>query len=179
MQDDKDDGALYLVKQGRVDPDRIAMFGWSYGGYAALIAASREDQIYQCVIAGAAVTDPDMQMDYYRYRIRGSAKIEQLTTWDDAVSPIKEVDKINVPMLIVHGDNDQRVPPEHFDKYIDALDRAGVDYKKLILEGADHFSNTLFYHHKISLYENMLAFLGNDCGLQANSPALASAEDVR
>ena len=76
------------------------MFGWSYGGYAALIAASREDQIYQCVIAGAAVTDPDMQMDYYRYRIRGSAKIEQLTTWDDAVSPIKEVDKINVPMLM-------------------------------------------------------------------------------
>jgi len=75
-----------------------------------------------------------------------------------------------VPMLIVHGDNDQRVPPEHFDKYIDALDRAGVDYKKLILENADHFSNTLFYHHKISLYENMLSFLGNDCGLQANSP---------
>lgn len=179
MQDDKDDGALYLVKQGRVDPDRIAMFGWSYGGYAALIAASREDQIYQCVIAGAAVTDPDMQMDYYRYRIRGSAKIEQLTTWDDAVSPIKEVDKINVPMLIVHGDNDQRVPPEHFDKYIDALDRAGVDYKKLVLENADHFSNTLFYHHKITLYENMLAFLGNDCGLQANSSTLASAEDAR
>ena len=84
-----------------------------------------------------------------------------------------------VPMLIVHGDNDQRVPPEHFDKYIDALDRAGVDYKKLILENADHFSNTLFYHHKISLYENMLSFLGNDCGLQANSPTLASAEDVR
>ena len=177
MQDDKDDGALYLVKQGRVDPDRIAMFGWSYGGYAALIAASREDQIYQCVIAGAAVTDPDMQMDYYRYRIRGSAKIEQLTTWDDAVSPMKEVDKINVPMLIVHGDNDQRVPPEHFDKYINALDRAGVDYKKLILEDADHFSNTLFYHHKISLYENMLAFLGDDCGLQVNSTTLASAMD--
>ena len=164
MQDDKDDGALYLVKQGLVDPDRMAMFGWSYGGYAALIAAAREDQIYQCVIAGAAVTDPDMQMDYYRYRIEGSAKIEQLTTWDGAVSPIKEVKKINVPMLVVHGDNDQRVPPEHFDKYIDELDRAGIDYQKLILEGADHFSNTLFYHHKIALYETMLDFFENDCG---------------
>jgi len=179
MQDDKDDGALYLAEQGRVDPNRIAMFGWSYGGYAALIAASREDQIYQCVIAGAAVTDPDMQMDYYRYRIRGSAKIEQLTTWDGAVSPIKEVDKINVPMLIVHGDNDQRVPPEHFDKYIDALDRASIDYKKLILEDADHFSNTLFYHHKVSLYESMLEFLENDCGLQANDASLASTVEFR
>lgn len=174
MQDDKDDGALYLVKQGLVDPDRMAMFGWSYGGYAALIAAARDDQIYQCVIAGAAVTDPDMQMDYYRYRIEGSAKIEQLTTWDGAVSPIKEVKKINVPMLVVHGDNDQRVPPEHFDKYIDELDRAGIDYQKLILEGADHFSNTLFYHHKIALYETMLDFFENDCGSMSTGESLAN-----
>ncbi len=174
MQDDKDDGALYLVKQGLVDPNRMAMFGWSYGGYAALIAAAREDQIYQCVIAGAAVTDPDMQMDYYRYRIEGSAKIEQLTTWDGAVSPIKEVKKINVPMLVVHGDNDQRVPPEHFDKYIDELDRAGIDYQKLILEGADHFSNTLFYHHKIALYETMLDFFANDCGSMSGGDSLAN-----
>ena len=89
------------------------------------------------------------------------------------------MEKINVPLLIVHGDSDQRVPPEHFEKYVAELDRAEVPYKKLLLEGADHFSNTLFYHHKISLYENMLAFLGNDCGLQANSPTLASAEDIR
>jgi dipeptidyl aminopeptidase/acylaminoacyl peptidase len=152
------------------------MFGWSYGGYAALIAASREDQIYQCVIAGAAVTDPDMQMDYYRYRIRGASKIEQLTTWDGAVSPIKEVEKVNVPMLIVHGDNDQRVPPEHFDKYIAALDKANVDYDKLILEGADHFSNTLFYRHKISLYKSMLDFLADDCGLKNEAMNVASVE---
>jgi len=176
MQDDKDDGALFLAKKGMVDPDRMAMFGWSYGGYAALIAASREDQIYQCVIAGAAVTDPDMQMDYYRYRIRGAAKIEQLTTWDGAVSPIKEVDKINVPMLIVHGDRDQRVPPEHFDKYIDELDRAEIPYEKLILEGADHFSNTLFYHHKLPLYDTMLRFLADDCGLKNESPAMAELD---
>lgn len=174
MQDDKDDGALYLVKQGLVDPNRMAMFGWSYGGYAALIAASREDQIYQCVIAGAAVTDPDMQMDYYRYRIEGSSKIEQLTTWDQAVSPMKEVKKINVPMLVVHGDNDQRVPPEHFDKYIAELDRAGIEYQKLILEGADHFSNTLFYHHKIALYETMLEFFANDCGSVSTGASLAN-----
>jgi dipeptidyl aminopeptidase/acylaminoacyl peptidase len=176
MQDDKDDGALFLAKKGMVNPDKMAMFGWSYGGYAALIAASREDQIYQCVIAGAAVTDPDMQMDYYRYRIRGAGKIEQLTTWDGAISPIKEVDKVNVPMLIVHGDKDQRVPPEHFDKYIDKLDRAGIPYEKLILEGADHFSNTLFYHHKLPFYDTMLRFLADDCGLKDESPDLAELD---
>ena len=178
MQDDKDDGALFLAKEGLVDRDKIAMFGWSYGGYAALVAASRDNQIYQCVIAGAAVTDPDMQLDYYRYRMEGSQKVEQYS-WDTAISPIKEVDKVNVPILIIHGDVDQRVPPEHFEKYVDELDRAGVLYKKLILEGADHFSNTLFYHHKISLYENMLEFLGNDCGLKSDGTAMASARAIR
>jgi dipeptidyl aminopeptidase/acylaminoacyl peptidase len=118
-----------------------------------------------------------MQLDYYRYRMDGSQKVEQYS-WDTAISPIKEVENVNVPILIVHGDVDQRVPPEHFEKYVDELDRAGVSYKKLILEDADHFSNTLFYHHKLSLYESMLEFLKNDCGLQAESSNLASTVDA-
>ena len=164
MQDDKDDGALYLVEQGLVDPDRIAMFGWSYGGYAALVAASREDQIYQCVIAGAAVTDPLMQVNYYRYQLRGTQAIEQLRMWDDSISPLKEADKVNVPMLVIHGDVDQRVPPDHAKKYFKELDRLNKPYEAVWLEGADHFSNTLFYHHQLELYESMIDFLENDCG---------------
>jgi dipeptidyl aminopeptidase/acylaminoacyl peptidase len=164
MQDDKDDGALYLVEQGLVDPDRIAMFGWSYGGYAALVAASRSDQIYQCVIAGAAVTDPLMQVNYYRYQLRGTGAIEQLRMWDDSISPLKEADKVNVPMLIIHGDVDQRVPPEHARKYFKALDKLNKPYKAVWLEGADHFSSTLFYRHQIMLYESMIDYLKNDCG---------------
>ncbi|RZV38439.1 MAG: S9 family peptidase [Chromatiales bacterium] len=164
MQDDKDDGALYLVEQGLVDRDRIAMFGWSYGGYAALVAASREDQIYQCVIAGAAVTDPLMQVNYYRFQLRGTGAVEQLRMWDDSISPLEEVGDVNVPMLIIHGDVDQRVPPDHAKKYLKALDKVGKPYKYVELEGADHFSSTLFYRHQIKLYSSMLDFLQNDCG---------------
>ncbi|NNC63715.1 MAG: S9 family peptidase [Gammaproteobacteria bacterium] len=164
MQDDKDDGAMYLVERGLVDPNRIAMFGWSYGGYAALVAASRTPQIYQCVIAGAAVSDPNMQVNYYRYRLRGTGKDEQLRMWDDSISPLEEVDKVNVPMLIIHGDVDQRVPPDHAKKYFRALDKINKPYKAVWLEGADHFSSTLFYRHQIMLYESMIDFLQNDCG---------------
>ncbi len=164
MQDDKDDGALYLIEQGMVDPDRVAMFGWSYGGYAALVAASRTPQIYQCVIAGAAVADNLQQVNYYRDRIRGSSAIEQLGFWDDSISPIKEVDKVNVPMLMIHGDVDQRVPPIHARKYIKAMEAAKKPFKMVWLEGADHFSNTLFYDHQIMLYESMIEYLQNDCG---------------
>jgi dipeptidyl aminopeptidase/acylaminoacyl peptidase len=164
MQDDKDDGAQYLVERGLVDPDRIAMFGWSYGGYAALVAASRTPQIYQCVIAGAAVSDPLMQVNYYRFRMRGAQREEQLRMWDDSISPVKEVEKVNVPILLIHGDVDQRVPPEHAKKYRKLLDRYNKNYKFVELEGADHFYSTLFYNHQITLYTAMIDFLKNDCG---------------
>jgi dipeptidyl aminopeptidase/acylaminoacyl peptidase len=107
-----------------------------------------------------------MQIDYYRYRLRGVSKIEQLSMWDDSVSPINEVDKVNVPILLVHGDVDQRVPLEHADKYRAALDSAGKNYDYLELKGADHFSNTLFYHHKIELYEKLIGYLGQNCNMK-------------
>jgi len=164
MQDDKDDGALYLVEQGLVDKDRIAMFGWSYGGYAALVAASRTPQIYQCVIAGAAVSDTEMQVNYYRNQLRGHGRDQQLTMWGDSINPIKEVEKVNVPILIIHGSVDQRVPPAHARKYTALLDKYGKDYKFVELDGADHFYNTLFYDHQIKLYQSLISFLKNDCG---------------
>jgi len=164
MQDDKDDGAEYLVRRGLVDPERIAMFGWSYGGYAALVAASREKQLYQCVIAGAAVSDPIMQVNYYRYQLRGTGREEQLRMWDDSISPLDEVEKVNVPMLLIHGSVDQRVPLDHAKKYRKLLDKYGKDYEYLELDGADHFSSTLFYRHQIALYETMIDYLKNDCG---------------
>jgi dipeptidyl aminopeptidase/acylaminoacyl peptidase len=164
MQDDKDDGALYLVQQGLADKDRMAMFGWSYGGYAALVAASRTPQIYQCVVAGAAVSDPLMQVNYYRYEMRGAQRDEQLNMWDDSISPLKEAEKVNVPLLMIHGSVDQRVPPEHAKKYRAALDRYGKDYQFVELEGADHFYDTLFYEHQLELYESLIGYLKNDCG---------------
>jgi dienelactone hydrolase len=164
MQDDKDDGALNLVKEGLADRNRLAMFGWSYGGYAALVAASRAPQIYQCVVAGAAVTDPLMQVNYYRDLLRGRYRDEQLNMWRDSVSPIEETSKVNVPLLLIHGDVDQRVPPEHATKYRRALDKYAKSYKYVELEGADHFSSTLFFHHQLKLYESLIDFLKNDCG---------------
>ncbi|WP_019960964.1 alpha/beta hydrolase family protein [Woodsholea maritima] len=163
MQDDKDDGALYLVEQGRVDRDRIAMFGWSYGGYAALVAASRTPNIYQCVIAGAAVADPNLQLNYYRDQLIPAQEAFELSR-REGIQPIDEVSNINVPMLIVHGSVDQRVPIEHMRHYIPELDRNGVNYQYLELEGADHFYNTLFYEHQIALYEKMTAYIESECG---------------
>lgn len=168
MQDDKDDAALHLVEQGIADPDRLAMYGWSYGGYAALIAASRTPQIYQCTIAGAAVSDyVTAAADGFRGTAPRAGSTGQV--WRDvyeigAVQPVREVDKVNVPILLIHGTVDSRVLPKQARLYRDALDRAGKYYKYVELEGADHFSNTLYYEHQIELYTSIIDFLRNECG---------------
>jgi len=166
MQDDKDDGAKYLVEQGLVDPDRMAMFGWSYGGYAALVAASREPNLYQCVIAGAAVADPEKV-----YKMRSNAYTPKaIDEWAKrrgmiGINPINEVSKVNVPVLMVHGDVDARVMYFNFEDYKKAMERAGkTNAQFLTLEGADHFYNTLMYEHQEAFFTKMLDFLANDCG---------------
>ena len=165
MQDDKDDGALYLIKEGLADPNRIAMFGWSYGGYAALVAASRDPQIYQCVIAGAAVTDMIKQVNTIANEAwyRGAGEMEQDAYRNGALNPVDEAEKVNVPILMVHGTVDQRVQPVQAKLYLKKLDKYNKPHKIVWLEGADHFYDTLFYEHQIELYESMIDFLANDC----------------
>ncbi|MEL6529367.1 MAG: prolyl oligopeptidase family serine peptidase [Pseudomonadota bacterium] len=167
MQDDKDDGALYLIEQGLVDPDRVAMFGWSYGGYAALVALTREDNIYQCAIAGAAVSAPEK---WARTVINGRTP-KAIADWfwtrgaTSGTNPVAEVEKVNIPLLMVHGEVDRRVLYYHFTDFKNAMEKAGkTDAQYLTLEGADHFSNTLMYNHQQQFYTKMLDYLANDCG---------------
>ena len=166
MQDDKDDGALWLVEQGLVDPARMAMFGWSYGGYAALVAAARENNIYQCAIAGAAVSRPEIWYNDIKRGIRAKA----LDDWFQGrgvyfgTNPYKEVDKVNIPLLMVHGEDDSRVLLYHMTDYQKAFEAAGKQGEFVTLEDADHFYRTLMYTHQQQFYTKMLDYLANDCG---------------
>ena len=178
MQDDKDDGALFLVEKGYADPDRMAMFGWSYGGYAALVAASRDPQIYQCVIAGAAVSNPRRQANDFVNRDDGTGEIWREVYLYGSVQPTDEVSKVNVPVLLIHGSVDHRVLPRQAREYRAELEKYNKPYKFLELEGAGHFSNTMFYDHKLTLYSSIIDFLGNDCWSGDNA-AVATKADVQ
>lgn len=164
MQDDKDDGVKYLIEQGLVDPDRVAFMGWSYGGQAALYALSRDPQLYQCSIAVAAVADAEKQ-----YMGRRDPDLKALDEWSKrrgmiGVNPINEVSKVNIPLLMIHGDDDRRVMYYHFKDYKKAFEAAGKKGQFVTLEGADHFSSTLMFNHQQQLYTKVADFLANDCG---------------
>jgi dipeptidyl aminopeptidase/acylaminoacyl peptidase len=142
----------------------VAFFGWSYGGYAALVALSREEQLYQCAIAVAAVADAEKQ-----YLGRRDPTLKTLDDWNrhrggTTVNPINEVSKVNIPLLMVHGDVDRRVMYYHLKDYQKAFTAAGKTGEFITMEGADHFGNTLMYTHQQQLYTKMLDYLANDCG---------------
>lgn len=165
MQDDKDDGAAYLVKQGKVDPNRMAMFGWSYGGYAALVAASRTPQVYQCAIAGAPVADAKkIYFGWRNKRFKFSDDMARQRGAFHGINPINEVDKVNIPLLFVHGDIDHRVMFYHYKDYKKAIDPLGKDVQFLRLKKAGHFYSTLRYDHQQEFFTKMLDFLKTDCG---------------
>jgi dipeptidyl aminopeptidase/acylaminoacyl peptidase len=168
MQDDKDDGVKYLIDQGLVDPDRVAFWGWSYGGYAALVSLSREEQLYQCAIAINAVSDPAKTFRMGAGRAGGGYP-KAILDWAErrgtiGINPIEEVAKVNIPLLMVHGDVDSRVLYYHFEDYKKAFEAAGKTGDFVTLVGADHFGNTQMYNHQQQLYTKMFDYLANDCG---------------
>jgi dipeptidyl aminopeptidase/acylaminoacyl peptidase len=130
----------WLASQGIADPDRVAIFGWSYGGYAALMEAVTDPQLYKAVIAVAPVTDLGLLKDdakgYTSQRIvenfvGDGPHIEQ-------GSPLRQASRIQAPVLLVHGDLDANVAFRHSERMADALRSAGKDVEFLQYKGLDH-----------------------------------------
>jgi dipeptidyl aminopeptidase/acylaminoacyl peptidase len=161
MQDDKDDGVKYLVDKGLADPDKVAIFGWSYGGYAAFAASVRKDGPFACAIAGAGVADLS-RISATLFNGGRYGRVFQGTTVS-GLSPIEHADKLAMPLFIIHGDIDRRVPVEQSRLMVEKLESLGKPHKYLELEGADHFYSTLYYRHKSKFYPALIDWLENSC----------------
>ncbi|MFI4933430.1 MAG: prolyl oligopeptidase family serine peptidase [Caulobacterales bacterium] len=160
MQDDKDDGVKWLVAQHIADPTRVAMFGYSYGGYAALAASIRPDGLYQCAISGAgagdlaalkeATFDNRFEREFQNPTIRGL----------DALQHAKEA---KIPVLLYHGDRDQTVDVEESRKFAAALKAAGRPFKLVEIKDMGHqyvFMTPAMLEEQLGLVDN---FLKSDC----------------
>jgi len=132
--------ARWLASQGIADPNRIAIVGWSYGGYAALQSAAIDPQLYRAVVAVAPVTDFAMlKEDYVGFTSAGLvAKEIGSGTHVAEGSPLRRAAAIQAPVLIVHGDLDANVAIRHSDKMAAALRAAGKQVEYLQYKGLDH-----------------------------------------
>jgi dipeptidyl aminopeptidase/acylaminoacyl peptidase len=132
--------AKWLASQGIADPKRVAIFGWSYGGYAALMEAETDPSLYKAVIAVAPVTDLGMLKEDAQGYV--DARIEADFVGDgpqiEEGSPLRHVDQIQAPVLLVHGDLDANVAFRHSQKMADALNAAGKQVEFLQYKGLDH-----------------------------------------
>lgn len=132
--------AKWLASQGFADPNRVAIFGWSYGGYAALQEAATDPALYKAVIAVAPVTDLQMLKDDGRdYTIHNY--IEKFVGSGPHVvegSPLKHAAEIRVPVLLAHGDIDTNVAFRHSQRMYEALQGAGKQVEFLKFPGLDH-----------------------------------------
>jgi len=162
MQDDMDDAAMYLVEKGLAKKDKLALFGWSYGGYAGFAASMRDNNIYQCSISGAGVSD----LNRINANLNESIFLKELQKPTiDGLNPIEHVNKVNIPILVIHGDIDKIVPVKHSTQFVDLLKKYNKDYKYVELKDAGHKSDMLFYDHKTEFYSAMLDWLKNKCQL--------------
>lgn len=127
MQDDLNDAITYLASTGLVDPKRVCMMGWSYGGYASARAAQRDADKYRCTIAGAGVYDLQLMKQYDKeylgqfgagYLAKGAADL-------DSVSPARNANGNWAPIMIVHGIRDDRVPIAQARTLVGALRGSG------------------------------------------------------
>lgn len=144
MQDDLDDGVDWLVKSGQVDPKRVCIVGWSYGGYAALWGAIRNPGRYRCAASWAGPTDMVALLHYDRGQF--SAK-RYFREWRDKfssdadlreVSPLNFAGQLKVPVLIGQGEQDDNVPPKQGHQMVDALTKAGANVTSVFYKDSDH-----------------------------------------
>jgi dipeptidyl aminopeptidase/acylaminoacyl peptidase len=122
MQDDKDDGAKWMIEQKIAQPGHIAMFGFSYGGYSAFAASVRSNGLYKCAIAGAGVSDH--KRIWARYYTNPFFRQAQAPTVA-GLNPIDRAEQMEIPLMVYHGDRDQIVPLEQSRWFVDKAKRAG------------------------------------------------------
>lgn len=149
MQDDVTDATLDLVARGVADPKRIAIYGASYGGYAALMGTIVTPDLYRAAISLAGIGNLAEMMAYvrhedgedaatYQYWLKsiGNPKLDRAAL--DAASPALRAGEVRVPILLLHGELDEIVPPEQSRDMKKALEKAGKSVKYIEFAGQRH-----------------------------------------
>ncbi|HEY6451110.1 MAG TPA: S9 family peptidase [Steroidobacteraceae bacterium] len=169
MQTDLSDGVRYLVKQGIADPARVCIVGDGYGGYAALAGVTLDPGVYRCAVAVAGVSDLKGFLNWVSDKQERSDNPAR-RFWDrylgvsgpgdpvlEQISPIRHIQAVTVPVLLIHGKDDTMVPFEQSQEMYDALRAAHKDVQLVVLEHEDHWLSRSAT--RLQMLESSVAFL--------------------
>lgn len=170
MQDDITDGVNWIIEKGIADPERIAIYGASYGGYATLAGLAYTPDLYACGVDYVGVSNlftffnsfppywepyKEMMYEMVGHPVEDSARLA-------ATSPALNADKITAPLFIAQGANDPRVKKAESDQMVEAMKARGVEVEYLVKDNEGHG----FYNeeNQFEFYGAMEAFLKTHIG---------------
>jgi dipeptidyl aminopeptidase/acylaminoacyl peptidase len=146
MHDDLVDAVEWAVNEGVADPERVAIFGGSYGGYAALAGATFTPDLFRCAVdivgPSSLITLIPSIPPYWKPLVSTfHERVGNPDTEEDFLksrSPLFHVDRIRIPMLIAQGANDPRVKQAESEQIVAAMKEKGIDYEYLLFEDEGH-----------------------------------------
>ncbi len=146
MHDDLVDAVKWAVDQGIADSNKVAIYGGSYGGYAALVGATFTPDLFCCAvdIVGPAnlvswITSIPPYWSSFRtilYKRVGNPETEE--EFLKSRSPLYKADQIKIPMLIAQGANDPRVPQAESEQIVEAMKANNIEYEYMLFEDEGH-----------------------------------------
>jgi dipeptidyl aminopeptidase/acylaminoacyl peptidase len=180
MQDDVTDATRWAVEQGITEANSICIYGASYGAYAALMGAVREPDLYRCAIGLAGVYDLQLMFeagDVQRWEV-GQAFLQRYLGENPELlrkrSPVYNAERIQAPVMLIHGKDDWRADFEHAERMREALEDAGKTVEWVELGGEGH--GIYNPETRREVYGELLAFLEHYLPLDSVGETTVSAQ---
>jgi dipeptidyl aminopeptidase/acylaminoacyl peptidase len=170
MQDDVTDVVTWVIEQGYADPDRICIYGGSYGGYATLAGITFTPELYRCAVSIVGPSNLKTFIEtippYWQPMVTlftkrvGDPETEEDFLWSR--SPLSKVDNIRCPLLIAHGANDPRVKLSETEQIVAAMGEKGIDHDLMVFDDEGHgFAKP---ENRIAFYTAAEKFLAKHLG---------------
>ncbi len=173
--DDQIDALHAVAEQfGGMDLDRVAIRGWSFGGYLAALAVMRRPDVFHAAIAGAPVTEWRLYDTHYTERYLGDPNDSAEPYELSSLLPL--ADRLTRPLLLIHGLADDNVVAAHTLQLSAALLAAGRPHEVLPLVGVTHMTPQETIAENLLLHQ--LEFLRRSLGLQAVGTATSPSSNV-
>ena len=175
MHNDLLDAIDHLVAQDIIDRDRVAIYGGSYGGYAALIGATFTPDVFACAISMVGPSNLNTLIDSFPEYWKPMIALWHKRVGEDrdflwSRSPLSRVDDIAIPILIAQGENDPRVTRAESEQIVAAMKERGIDHEYVMYENEGHgFAKP---ENRLDFYHRADKFLAKHLGGRAESPAV-------